>query len=134
MKYIVHVIIVAFLIVSCSTTKTAQIEKVDNNSLLGRKFKLVSMYPQMNITIEFNEDTVSGFSAVNNYSSLYNLDGDIFNILSISLTKKNGTREKIAVELEYLNMLKNATSFKIEGRQLTIYTLLSSNNLIFEEI
>ncbi|WP_295157142.1 META domain-containing protein [uncultured Brachyspira sp.] len=137
MKYIVHIIITALFVISCSTAKTAQtaqIEKIDNNSLLGRKFKLVSMHPQMNITIEFGKDTVSGFSAVNNYSSLYTSDGDIFNIISISLTKKHGTREETAAEIEYLNMLKNATSYKIEGMKLTIYTLLSSNNLIFEEI
>ena len=62
------------------------------------------------------------------------IDGDIFNVLSISLTKKSGTREKIAAEIDYLNMLKNATSYEIIGSKLTIYTLLSSNNLVFEEI
>ncbi len=134
MKYIVHILIAALFIISCSTTKVAQVEKNSNDGLAGRKFKLVSMYPQMNITIEFGDDTISGFSAVNNYSSPYIIDGDIFNIMSISLTKKYGTSEKIAAEMEYLNMLQNATSYKIEGKQLTIYTLLSSDNLIFEEI
>ena len=39
----------------------------------------------------------------------------------------------MAAEIDYLNMLKNATSYKITGRQLTIYTLLSNENLVFEE-
>ena len=72
-------------------------------------------------------------SAVNNYSSSYTVDGDIFNILSISMTKKSGTSDKIAAEIEYLNMLQNATSYKINGNQLIIYTLLSNENLVFEE-
>lgn len=133
MKYILQLLIVSLIVLSCSTTKVVQKEIV-NDGLYGRKFKLVSMYPEMNITIEFTEDTVSGFSAVNNYSSSYMIDGDIFNVLSISLTKKSGTREKIAAEIDYLNMLKNATSYEIIGSKLTIYTLLSSNNLVFEEI
>ena len=99
MKYIVHVLIAALFIFSCSTAKVTHI----------------------------------GFSAVNNYSSSYTIDGDIFNILSISMTKKSGTSEKIAAEIEYLSMLQNATSYKINGKQLIIYTLLSSENLVFEE-
>ena len=41
------------------------------NVLDGRKFKLVSIYPDMNITIEFNDNKISGFSAINRYSSFY---------------------------------------------------------------
>ena len=133
MKYIVHLLVISLILLSCSTTQVAQKEEV-NDVLTGRKFKLVSIYPEMNITIEFTSDTVSGFSAVNNYSSSYMLDGDIFNVLSISLTKRSGSREEMAAEIDYLNMLQNATSYKITGRQLTIYTLLSSHNLVFEEI
>ncbi|OEJ15708.1 heat-shock protein [Brachyspira hampsonii] len=133
MKYIVHILAAVLFIFSCSTAKVSHIEEPTNNSLFGRKFKLVSIYPDMDITIEFTHDTIHGFSAVNNYSSSYTLDGDIFNILSISMTKKSGTSDRIAAEIEYLNMLKNATSYKINGRQLTIYTLLSSENLVFEE-
>ncbi|EKV55845.1 META domain-containing protein [Brachyspira hampsonii] len=133
MKYIVHILAAVLFIFSCSTAKVTHIEEPKNDSLFGRKFKLVSIYPDMDITIEFTQDTIHGFSAVNNYSSSYTLDGDIFNILSISMTKKSGTRDRIAAEIEYLNMLQNATSYKINGRQLIIYTLLSSDNLVFEE-
>lgn len=133
MKYIVHILIAALLIISCSTAKVAHVEEPKNDSVYGRRFKLTSKYPDMGITIVFEPNKIYGFSAVNDYSSLYTIDGDIFNILSISITKKSGPREKIAAELEYLNMLKNATSYKIEGHKLTIYTLLSSENLVFEE-
>ena len=133
MKYIAHIFIAALFILSCSTSKVTHIEEPKNNSLFGRKFKLVSIYPDMNITIEFTPDTIHGFSAVNNYSSSYTVDGDIFNILAISMTKKSGASDKIAAEIKYLNMLQNATSYKINGNQLIIYTLLSNENLIFEE-
>ncbi|ADG72506.1 META domain-containing protein [Brachyspira murdochii] len=135
MKYIVQVLAILLIILSCSTTKSVTHTEINtDDSLNGRKFKLISIYPEMNITIEFTPDTIFGFSAVNNYSSSYMLDGDIFNVLSISMTKKTGSREKIAAEIEYLNMLKNATSYEIKGKKLTIYTLLSNNNLVFEEI
>lgn len=134
MKYIVQVLAILLIILSCSTTKSAAHTEINTDSLNGRKFKLVSIYPEMNITIEFTPNTIFGFSAVNDYSSSYMLDGDIFNVLSISMTKRTGSREEIAAEIEYLNMLKNATSYEIKGNKLTIYTLLSNNNLVFEEI
>ncbi|WP_297203252.1 META domain-containing protein [uncultured Brachyspira sp.] len=134
MKYIVGFLTIALFIISCSTTKISHNEKVSDNNLEGRKFKLISMYPDMNITIEFSSDSISGFSAVNNYSSSYMIDGDIFSVLSITATKKFGSKEENTAENEYLNMLKSATSYKITGKNLIIYTLLSDKNLIFEEI
>ena len=134
MKYIVQFFIAALFIISCSTTQVSHVEKTSDNELKGRKFRLVSIYPEMNITIEFTSDTISGFSAVNNYSSSYMIDGDIFNVLSIVTTRKFGSKEENKAENEYLDMLKSATSYKITGKNLTIYTLLSSENLVFEEI
>lgn len=134
MKYVVQILAILLIILSCSTTKSVANTEINTDSLNGRKFKLVSIYPEMNITIEFTPDTIFGFSAVNDYSSSYMLDGDIFNVLSISMTKRTGSKEEIAAEIEYLNMLKNATSYEIKGKKLTIYTLLSNNNLVFEEI
>ncbi|MEI0604591.1 META domain-containing protein [Brachyspira alvinipulli] len=131
MKYIVGFLAAAVFIVSCTTAPIAQ---SDGNNLHGKKYKLVSMYPEMNITIEFTSDTISGFSAVNNYSSSYMIDGDIFNVLSIVTTRKLGSDEENSAEKKYLEMLKSATSYKISGKNLIIYTLLSSENLIFEEI
>ena len=104
------------------------------NVLDGRKFKLVSIYPDMNITIEFNDNKISGFSAINRYSSLYEIDGDIFNVYNLITTLMSGPKDKMKAEYEYLNLLKDVTSYKIEGKKLTLYTVLSSNYLIFEEI
>ena len=87
----------------------------------------------MNITIEFDEDKVYGFSAINNYFSEYLTDGDIFSVKSIATTKKTASKEYREAENKYLNMLKDATSYKLNGKKLTIYTLLSDENLVFEE-
>lgn len=136
MKYNFLTIIV-LLIFSCSITKVKLKEEIKeniNNNIYGRKFKLVSTYPEINITIEFNENKVFGFSGVNNYFASYSIDGDIFNILNISKTKKTSTKKEEDIENKYLNTIKNATSFKLDGKKLIIYTLLSNDNLIFEEI
>lgn len=140
MKYN-FIIISLFILYSCSTT--SNIKEVQNNEeneeveirteLNGRKFKLISVYPDMNITIEFGEKEVYGFSAINNYYSEYLTDGDIFSVKSIATTKKTASKEYRDAENKYLNMLKNATSYKIKGDKLIIYTLLSDENLIFEE-
>lgn len=140
MKYN-FIIISLFILYSCSTT--LNIKEVQNNEeneeveirteLNGRKFKLISVYPDMNITIEFGEKEVYGFSAINNYYSEYLTDGDIFSVKSIATTKKTASKEYRDAENKYLNMLKNATSYKIKGDKLIIYTLLSDENLIFEE-
>lgn len=140
MKYN-FIIISLFILYSCSTT--SNIKEVQNNEeneeveirteLNGRKFKLISVYPDMNITIEFGDREVYGFSAINNYYSEYLTDGDIFSVKSIATTKKTASKEYRDAENKYLNMLKNATSYKIKGDKLIIYTLLSDENLIFEE-
>ncbi|MEI0580660.1 META domain-containing protein [Brachyspira pilosicoli] len=131
-------IFVLLLICSCSTTEQNKISESnisDKKDILdGRKFKLVSIYPEMNITIEFNENKINGFSAVNRYSSLYEIDGDIFNVYSLITTLMSGSKDKMKAEDEYLKFLKGATSYKIEGRKLILYTLLSNDCLIFEEI
>ena len=131
-------VFILLLICSCSTidrTKTVENNIASKKNVLdGRKFKLVSMYKDMNITIEFNEDKINGFSAVNRYSSLYNIDGDIFTVYNLITTLMSGPKDKMNAEYEYLKLLKDATSYKIEDRKLTLYTLLSNNYLIFEEI
>ena len=88
----------------------------------------------MNITIEFDGDKINGFSAVNSYSSLYNIDGDIFSVYNLITTLMSGSKDKMNAEYDYLKLLKETTSYKIEDRKLTLYTLLSNNYLIFEEI
>lgn len=136
---IFFITIILSILYSCSTIaeiKETQIEeeKIEiKNELNGRKFKLVSAYPEMNITIEFGENKVYGFSAINNYFSEYLTDGDIFSVKSIATTKKTASKEYREAENKYLNMLRDATSYKLNGNKLTIYTLLSGENLVFEE-
>ncbi|MBW5396754.1 META domain-containing protein [Brachyspira pilosicoli] len=136
MKRLSALFFILFLICSCSSMdKITENNITDKKNVLdGRKFKLVSIYPEMNITIEFNADKISGFSAINRYSSLYEIDGDIFNVYNLITTLMSGPKDKMKAEYEYLKLLKEATSYKIEGRKLTLYTVLSSNYLIFEEI
>ncbi|WP_288684782.1 META domain-containing protein [uncultured Brachyspira sp.] len=136
MKRLSILFFMLFLICSCSTMDKISENNITDkkNVLYGRKFKLVSIYPDMNITIEFNDNKISGFSAINRYSSLYEIDGDIFNVYNLITTLMSGPKDKMKAEYEYLNLLKDVTSYKIEGKKLTLYTVLSSNYLIFEEI
>ena len=73
MKYIVHVLIAALFIFSCSTAKVTHIEEPKNDSLFGRRFKLVSLYPDMGITIEFTPDTIHGFNLLRLHYLMYYL-------------------------------------------------------------
>lgn len=133
--------IIISLLILCSCSTVADIKEIKNeveiiestNELKGKKFKLISIYPDMNITIEFDEKKIFGFSAINNYSSEYLIDGDIFSVKSILTTKKTASKEYRDAENKYLNMLRDATSYKLKGKRLTIYTLLSNESLVFEE-
>ncbi|WP_295162202.1 META domain-containing protein [uncultured Brachyspira sp.] len=137
MKYIISFCTVILFIYSCTTSKDTHIHinYENDNNIFGRKFKLINMYANMNITIQFEENTIFGSSNIGNYTSSYTADGDIFNIISIS-SKRNSSacREESNAENNYFSMLKNATSYEIKGKYLIIYTLLSSENLVFEEI
>lgn len=137
MKYFTTLIILSFVIFSCaSEKKIVQDSPILNklNDLDGKDFKLVSVYPNMNITISFEEDNVFGFGAVNRYKSKYEIDGGIFNIMPIARTKMAGQKENMEAEDKYLKILESATSYKLKGSTLTIYTSLSENAFVFEEI
>lgn len=134
MRLILLFLYTILFFISCSSMNEHSI-KENSNELFGKKFKLVSIYRDMNITIEFTENSVFGSSALSYYSSSYIIDGDIFNVLSISAVKHNPASDKKAYDAEkyYFDMLKNATSYEISGKKLIIYTLLSDETLIFEE-
>lgn len=136
MKYFTTLIILSLIIFSCSSKTIVRDKPILNklNDLDGRTFKLVSIYPNMNITISFKDDNVFGFGAVNHYSSKYEIDGDIFNIMSIARTKMAGPKENMEAEDKYLKILESATSCKLKDSTLTIYTSLSKDAFVFEEI
>lgn len=141
MKYIIYYVIFIFSIFvsSCSITQSASVEVIEtiekkSNDLDGKKFKLTSIYPNMDITIFFDKKEVYGFGAVNNYISKYEIDGDIFSIEPISRTKIGGSKENMKAENSYIAILQSATSYKLDGNTLIIYTSLSKNTLIFKEI
>lgn len=135
------IFLILYSLYSCSTASTVvnnndnKVEIIrEEEKLNGRKFKLISAYTNMNITIEFDEDKIYGFSAVNNYNCEYLTDGEIFSVKNISKTKKTSVKEYMEAENKYLKALKEATSYKLNGKRLTIYTLLSEENLAFEEL
>lgn len=139
-KAFIGLLLILYSLYSCSIMSTA-INNNDNKveiikeeeKLNGRKFKLISAYPNMNITIEFDDNKIYGFAAVNDYNCEYLTDGEIFSVKNISKTKKTAIKEYTEAENKYLKTLKDATSYKLNGKKLTIYTLLSEENLVFEE-
>jgi len=112
-----------------------------HSPLEGTEWRLVSwtlssLYaPQFNITARFAGGMVSGFSGVNEYSGPCRARADgAFMAGFVTSTLKAGPEAAKRAEGAYLALLREATSFRLEGDTLTFYDANGNVSLIFERL
>ncbi|MEW6736474.1 MAG: META domain-containing protein [Acidobacteriota bacterium] len=96
-----------------------QLDGFETGQLVGQLVH--SLFVGTKITGEFIDGTVRGTAGCNNYWAEYRVDGQKISIGEIKQTDKR-CREKDVMkqEAEYLEALRNATRFTIEGNNLTL--------------
>jgi heat shock protein HslJ len=94
-------------------------------SLEGPTWILDGTMPGTEITAQFENGQVSGFSGCNNYSGAYittpTASGNTISISGLSPTMKTCQEEIMDQETLYLNSLIAATRYTIQDNELTIY-------------
>ncbi|WP_300368676.1 META domain-containing protein [Brachyspira sp.] len=129
----VNIILIIFLLISCTHNSVSVREK----PIIIEKIKvyhLISMHPDMNITISIDKDKIYGKSAINDYWANCKIDGDLISIYMIKTTRRTDSVEKRRVEGDYISILQTAYSYKIEDNKLFIYTRFIDEPLIYEEL
>jgi len=94
-------------------------------SLEETTWSLIQTQPELNITAEFSQGNVSGFSGCNNYSGGYVTDtpeassGSLV-IQNVTVTRKMCEEDVSAIESQYLTTFESVTGYSISGDTLTL--------------
>lgn len=114
------------MLVSC-TAQTA-------DSFVGKEYKLQNAPDNAEITIGFDakENRFFGVAAINNYFGSYMLNADKLTLEPAGSTMMAGPEELMKAEQDYLQFLPTVTTYKLDGKKLTIIGS-AGKELVFEE-
>lgn len=100
-----------------STTEVVQVT-LDVDSIKGKEYVLENS----DITINFENDKIYGFSGVNRYFGGMKVVGDKVELTNIASTMMAGPQNKMNEESEFLRKLNNVKTMKIEGNTVILMT------------
>ena len=84
------------------------------------------------ITAQFADGRIGGTSAVNSYRGPYEADADgAFSVGELVSTMMAGPEPDMQAETTYLELLKAATSYKVEDGTLTLSDAGGNESLVF---
>ena len=110
----------------------------DRASLDGTTWRLTewtvsSLDPQdFTITAQFEDGSVGGTSAVNSYGGEYRTGpGNDFSVGEIAQTLMAGPEADMRAEAAYIELLRAAASYRLNGTTLTLFDEGGNESLIF---
>ncbi len=133
---------ILILVLICVLTVSAcgLIPNADSKALAGTSWSLVShggktLLPGTAMTAVFEKDQVSGTASCNHYFGGYQLKGEKIEISGLGWTEMACMDPEgvMLQEQEIMNQMGNASSFAIQGSQLTIQTV-SGEVLVFQQL
>jgi inhibitor of cysteine peptidase len=87
------------------------------------------------ITAEFDESTISGTSAINDYSGSYIATADhIFSVGDLQMTLRGGSEEARQAESTFFELLGQACQFTVNQTTLTLLDAFKNELLIFSKM
>ena len=103
-----------FLFSACSSSS--------EESFVGKEYTLQNTPEQVEITLGFDgaESRFYGNAAVNNYFGTYTLDAQKLTFGPAGATMMAGPEPLMDAEREYLQFLPTVTTYKLEGKELTL--------------
>lgn len=130
MKKLFLVVLTGLFLVACSgiSKKSSPLEVV------GKTYELEGTIAESSVDITFEEDQLSGSAGVNRYFAPYLIKGDSLSVSVVGTTRRMGPEDLMAQEMEFVKMLQNAKSIKVEGEQLTITTKDGKEMTFIEKI
>jgi heat shock protein HslJ len=126
------------LAVTCTLLTVSLSACGGTSSLDGTSWKLdgwsaSSLDPRdFTITAQFADGRIGGTSAVNSYGGEYTTGpGSAFSVGEIAQTLMAGPEEDMRAEAAYMELLRAAASYKLNGTTLTLYDANGNESLIF---
>ena len=128
MKKLILVVLAAVFLVACSGVG----KKSSSLEVVGKTYELEGTVAGSSIDITFEEDQLSGSAGVNRYFAPYLITGDKLSVSIVGTTRRMGPENLMTQEAEFVKMLENAKSIKVEGDKLVIATK-DGKEMIFTE-
>lgn len=105
---------------------------LNKESILNKEYKLKNTrYKDLNISLKFGNDILYGYSGVNNYNSKYEIKNSRLYIYETAITLRMAEDEKMNLETEFLDLLKDNDKIEIKNNQLILLTK-KGQKLIFD--
>jgi PKD repeat protein len=95
-------------------------EEPGGGGLEGVTWVLNESLPATQITVLFQDGQASGSSGCNNYSGVYQIDGNAMSITINVLTQQACEDGVMAQEIQYLQTLESSNSYQVQGNQLVL--------------
>lgn len=127
-KKLMTLIAAGTLLVGCSSVEEKKVAVVEKEP---QEYHLTNKYQNADITIAFDDGKVFGFSGVNRYFGGAVINGEDLDISNVASTMMAGPQDKMAAEMEYLQLLSEADKIKMEDNKVII-TTKDNQELIFE--
>lgn len=84
------------------------------------------------ITASFDDETISGKSAVNSYSSQYSIDGDQISFTPFVSTEMAGPEDAMNAETKFFGLMEQVKTLKVEGIKLILMDENKNELLVFQ--
>lgn len=126
MKKLLTLIFAALMFTACTK---------GTDTFVGKEYKLTNAENNADITLGFmqKDNRFFGKAAVNRYFGTYKLEGESLSFSPAGSTMMMGPRDQMEAEQHYLKAISNVTSYKLDGKKLTIKNA-DGQSLVFEEI
>ncbi len=106
---------------------------LDGTGWVLQGWSISSLYPgDFEITASFDDGQISGKAAVNTYTGPYSTDSNgTFEVGEITRTLMAGSEPAMRAEDLFLELLKEARGFRLEGGQLLLLDANGNELLVF---
>jgi len=127
------VLAVSCALLAASLSACGSARSLDGTSWRLESWSVSSLDPRdFTITAEFDDGQIGGTSAVNSYGGEYTTGpGSDFSVGEIAQTLMAGPEEDMRAESAYIELLRAAASYRLNGTTLTLYDEAGNESLIF---
>jgi heat shock protein HslJ len=123
----------AFALLAISLSGCTNASSLDGTSWRLESWSVSSLDPRdFTITAEFDDGQIGGTSAVNSYGGEYRTGpGSDFSVGEIAQTLMAGPEADMRAEAAYMELLRAAATYRLDGTTLTLSDENGNESLIF---
>lgn len=136
--HFLSICVLSLVVVCCIGQESPELEGTRWNldSHVDKEGTLVNILPNTEITIQFQDGTVTGSAGCNSYTGAYGINGNTIMIDPLAVTEMYCAEPEGIMEQEYdyLTALGSVTSFKVKGSTMEMANAEEKVVLVFTAV